>query len=52
MPSALANPEVVQEYIMREVQAGRVAGPIDPNSMPELRISRFGVIPKSSQPSH
>ena len=52
MPSALANPEVVQEYIIREVQSGRVAGPIDPNSMSEFQISRFGVIPKSSQPGH
>ena len=52
MPSALANPEVVQEYIMREVQAGRVLGPIDPNSIPEFQISRFGVIPKSAQPGH
>ena len=42
MPSALANPGVVQEYIMREVQAGRVLGPIDPNSIPEFQISRFG----------
>ena len=52
MPSALANSEVVQEYIMREVQAGRVLGPIDPNSIPEFQISRFGVIPKLALPGH
>ena len=37
---------------MREVQAGRVLGPIDPNSIPEFQISRFGVIPKSAKPGH
>ena len=52
MPLALANSEVVQEYIMHEVQAGRVLGPIDPNSIPEFQISRSGVIPKSAQPGH
>ena len=34
---------------MREVQAGHIVRPIDPNSMPEFQISGFGVISKSAQ---
>ena len=49
MSSALENPTVVDEYLAKEKELGRVVGPITPGSV-QLQINRFGVIPKSSQP--
>ena len=50
MPSALANPSPVSEYLKTELQAGRVLGPFEPGEIPEVHVSRFGVIPKKHQP--
>ena len=51
MHSALENPDVIQEYLEKEVAKGRVVGPIDLDlAPPSTQISPFGVIPKSSQP--
>ena len=51
MHSALEKPDVIQEYLEKEVARGRVVGPIDPDlAPPYTQISPFGVIPKSSQP--
>lgn len=49
MASSGENPTVVKEYLEKEQLLGRVLGPLEPGSLP-LHISRFGVIPKSSQP--
>lgn len=46
MPSALEHPEVVERYLGEESRAGRILGPFQPGSIPNLHISRFGVIPK------
>ena len=46
MRSATDHPEVIREYIAKECAEGRILGPFDPNLLPEVQISRFGVIPK------
>ena len=50
MRSAAEHPEVVDEYLAKEVSARRVAGPFDTPPVPHLHISPFGVIPKKHQP--
>jgi hypothetical protein len=50
MRSALDNPQVVQEYLEKECARGHIAGPLPLNTLPDVQISPFGVIPKSSQP--
>lgn len=49
MKSALSQCEVVDKYLAKEVELGRVIGPLSPASFPEATISRFGVIPKGRQ---
>ena len=48
MPSAEERAEVVCEYLLTEVSAGRILGPLDPAKYPQVHTSRFGVIPKST----
>lgn len=48
MASAMKNPEVIREYLANECSEGRVLGPLDPGSLPQVNTSRFGVIPKGS----
>jgi hypothetical protein len=50
MRSASEHPEVVDEYLAKEVSARRVAGPFDTPPVSHLHISPFGVIPKKHQP--
>ena len=50
MKSATENPRVIDDYLSREVEAGRVIGPLGHQSMPAVHINRFGVIPKNHQP--
>ena len=47
MKSATENAGVVEEYLLRELTAGRVVGPFARGSIPAIQISPFGVIPKS-----
>jgi hypothetical protein len=47
MQSAQQNPEVVDSYLAKEVQLGRVVAP-DPQTA--IHINRFGAIPKPHQP--
>jgi len=47
MKSAAENSEVVEEYLFTEQSAGRVIGPLAPETVPFVQISPFGVIPKS-----
>ena len=51
MQSALRHPEVVDEYLAKEQQAGRVRGPFNQITIPEAHINHFGVIPKAHQPN-
>lgn len=48
MKSAVDHPEVVHSYLANECVEGRVLGPFNPEWLPTVHTSRFGVIPKSS----
>jgi len=50
MLSATQNSEVIDNYLKKELSAGRFIGPLDQAFNEQLQISRFGVIPKSHQP--
>ena len=50
LQSADEHPEVIDEYLRKEVAASRVVGPFSHTAVPGVHISRFGVIPKSHQP--
>ena len=50
MQSAVRQPEVIDEYLAREVRLGRVMGPLEPGRYPEVQINRFGLVPKNHQP--
>ena len=50
MPSAIESPGPVHQYLKTECAAGRVAGPFEQKEVPNVHISRFGVIPKKGQP--
>ena len=43
---ATEHPSVIDTYLANEVALGRVFGPTSTPSIPNLHISRFGVIPK------
>ena len=42
----IEHPEVVQEYIDKEHSLGRLLGPFPQQSIPNLQVNPFGVIPK------
>ena len=46
IPSALAHPEVVDEYILKELNRGPIASPFLCEPIKELHINRSGLIPK------
>ena len=48
-PSADQYASVIDEYLAHEVSRGRVAGPFDSPSIPNLQVSSFSVIPKREQ---
>ena len=48
MLSAVQNPNVVQEYLVKECVEGRIFGPLPISDFPMVHVSRFGVIPKGS----
>ena len=50
MSSAAENPQVIEDYLTKEVAAGNIFGPFSPSALPEVHINRFGVIPKKYQP--
>ena len=50
MPSASLQPSVIDSYLQNELVKGRIAGPFPTPPIPNLHISRFGVIPKKHQP--
>lgn len=50
MLSAYQHSEVIEEYLEEECRKGRVLGPFKKGEIPNLHISRFGVIPKSHKP--
>lgn len=50
MPSASSQPSVIDQYLRTEREKGRVAGPFLISPIPNLHVSRFGVILKNHQP--
>ena len=46
MKSAKENPQVIDEYLVRECSLGRILGPLNPTIIPGVHISCFGVMPK------
>ena len=50
MPSASLQPSVIDQYLLTELDKGRVAGPFAIAPIPNLHVSRFGIIPKKYQP--
>ena len=48
MQSAAQNPEVIEEYLQKEMEKGNILGPFSPSMMPAVHINRFGVIPKNT----
>ena len=49
IPSAYEHSDIVDKYLADELGAGRLVGPLA-QPPPCLQVSRFGVIPKGSQP--
>ena len=48
MVSSLEHPQVVNDYLATECLAGRVMGPLLASDFPNVQISPFGVIPKTT----
>ena len=46
MKSANENPQVVQDYLDKEVKLGRVGGPFDDPPFPNMQCHPIGVVPK------
>ena len=41
---------MVSEYLHKEKERGVLLGPFERSEVPEVVVSRFGVIPKGGQP--
>lgn len=50
MQSALQNRTPVEDFLTKELREQRVIGPFAQHQLPDPHLSRFGVIPKRSQP--
>ena len=49
LPSANKAPDIVRQKITEELEAGRVAGPVQTVPFPDFRVSPLGLVPKKSQ---
>ena len=49
-PSTGEHPEVVEQYLSKEITAGRIIGPFPEAHIPGLQVSRMSVIPKGHTP--
>ena len=47
MCSIAEHGDVVEEYLQKELAAGRILGPYTTDQFPDVHVSPFGVIPKS-----
>ncbi len=50
MPTTCDHPEVVSEFLEKELRAGRVFSPIEDECLPLVQINRLGLVPKNHQP--
>lgn len=48
MRSVITYPQPVSDFVKVEVQVGRIIGPL--RDIPQVHVSRFGVILKQDQP--
>jgi len=44
------HPEVIDEYVQKELCQDNILGPFPPHTAPVVHINHFGVIPKKHQP--
>ena len=51
LQSATEHPEVIDQYLQKEVDESRVIGPFSLKEVPRVHSRCFGVIPKSYQPN-
>ncbi len=49
MRSARELPEIIRDHLAKDSAEGRILGPFPPELLPEVQITRFGVIPKKGQ---
>jgi len=49
LEGAIQHPQVVDEYLKKEIVEKRVVGPFRKSQFPAIQISRFGVVPKGHQ---
>ena len=49
MQSARQNPQIIEDYLHNETEAGNILGPYPLHSFADLHINRFGTIPKKHQ---
>ena len=47
MHSSCSHPEIVDDYLLKELKRGSIAVPFNALPSPSLHINRFGLIPKS-----
>ena len=50
MQSATQNPQVIEDYLNKQVAEGNILGPFPKGTAPKVHINRFGVIPKKHKP--
>ena len=48
MLSTRQHPQLIRDYLVEESVTGRVLGPLPRETLPDIHISRFGLIPKKS----
>jgi len=50
MSSSQQHPEIIDDYLKKEVALSNILGPFPSLSCPAVHVNRFGVIPKKHQP--
>lgn len=48
MPSAIWNPEVIEDYFRKEVREGNMLGTFSPETAPKVHINRFEANPRNN----
>ena len=48
MQSALQHPEIIDDYLQKELLQEQIRGPFPAHVAPSVHISHFGIIPKKT----
>ena len=48
-PSSTEHSVIIDNYLVTEIHAGRVSGPLKTSPFPTVQVSHFGVIPKKNE---